>query len=83
MQDFEFDIYHRTGVQHAVADYLSRLEYNESRESSNGICDEFMNMELFKITVEVAIDESVAGENKWMTDMHQFLSARLPPEELN
>ena len=40
-------------------------------------------MELFKITVEVAIDESVAGENKWMTDMHQFLSARLPPEELN
>ena len=26
LQEFEFDIYHRPGTQHAVADYLSRLE---------------------------------------------------------
>ena len=26
LQEFKFDIIHRPGVQHAVADYLSRLE---------------------------------------------------------
>ena len=34
----EFDIYHRPGVQHAVVDYLSRLE---SREAGDGVQDEF------------------------------------------
>ena len=26
LQEFEFDIHHRPGTQHVVADYLSRLE---------------------------------------------------------
>ena len=29
LQEFEFDIFHRPGVQHAIADYLSRLESGE------------------------------------------------------
>ena len=46
-----------TEVQHAVADYLS------------GVRDEFLDAQLFKITVEEAIDALVPVEDKWMTDM--------------
>ena len=80
LQEFEFDILHRPGVQHAVADYLSRLE---SGESGNGVPNKFLDMELFRITAEVAVDDTVSGEDKWMTDMHQFLSTNLPLDELS
>ena len=51
LQEFEFDIYHRPGVQHAVADYLSRLE---SDEVGDGVRDEFPNAELFRLIVELS-----------------------------
>ena len=47
LQEFEFDIFHRPGVEHAVADYLSRLE---SGEAGDGVRDEFPDAELFRIT---------------------------------
>ena len=59
-----------------MGDYLSWLE-------SDGVRDEFPDAELFKVIVEVAVDKTVAGEDKWLTDMHQFLSTGLPPEELS
>ena len=34
LQEFDFQIYHRPGVQHAVADYLSRLESEEPADST-------------------------------------------------
>ena len=34
LQEFEFDIYHRPGLQHAVADYLSQLESGEEGTES-------------------------------------------------
>ena len=67
LQEFEFDIFHRPGVQHAVADYLSRLE---SGEVGNGVQDEFPDTELFRITTEPATDATVADEDKWLTEMH-------------
>ena len=36
--------------------------------------DEFSDVELFRITTELAIESTVAEEDKWLTDMHQFLS---------
>ena len=29
--------------------------------------------QLFKITAEAVVEKSVAVEDRWMTDMHQFL----------
>ena len=78
LQEFEFDIFHRPGVQHAVADYLSRLEFGEA---SNDVQDEFPDAELFRITTEPATDATVADEDKWLTEMHQFLSTGVPPGE--
>ena len=34
LQEFEFDIYHRPGAQHAIADYLSRLESSEAGDGA-------------------------------------------------
>ena len=62
MQEFKFEIYHPPGVQHAVANYLSRME---SREVGDGVRDEFPNAELFKVTAETTLDEIVADKEKW------------------
>ena len=80
LHEFEFDIYHRPRVQYVVTDYLSRLE---SGESGDGVRDEFLDVQIFKIIAEAVTDESVAVEDKWRTDMHQVLSTKLPPEELS
>ena len=80
LQEFEFEIFHRPGIQHAVADYLSRLD---SGETGDGVPDEFPDAELFRVTAEKATDGTVAEEDKWLTNMHQFLSTGLPPEEMN
>ena len=80
LQELEFDIYHRPGVLHAVADYLSRLE---SGEAGDGVRDEFPDAELFRITTEPTTDSTVSEEEKWLTDMHQFLSSRLPPDKMD
>ena len=80
LQEFEFEIFHRPGIQHAVADYLSRLE---SGETGDGVPDEFPDAELFRVTAEMTTDGTVAEEDKWLTNMHQFLSTGLPPEEMN
>ena len=50
--------------------------------ADDGVRNEFPDAKLFKI-IEAVVDESVTGEDKWMTDMHQFWSARLPLEELS
>ena len=45
--------------------------------------DEFPDAELFRITTEPTTDSTVSEEEKWLTDMHQFLSSRLPPDKMD
>ena len=59
---------------------MSRLD---SGETCDGVADEFPDAELFRVTTETGADETVAHEDKWLTNMHQFLSTGLPPEEMN
>ena len=80
LQEFEFEIYEQPGIQHVVADYLSRLE---SGEASDGVQDEFPDARLFKITTETTVDGTVVDEDKLQMNMHQFLSTELPLEEMN
>ena len=70
LQEFEFEIYHKLGVQHAVADYLSQLE---SGEAGDGVRDDLPNAQLFRVTTEHMVDGTV-NEDKWLTNMLQFLS---------
>ena len=80
LEEFEFEIFHRLDIQHAVEDYLSRLEVGET---GYGVQDEFPDAELFRVTAESATDGTVANEDKSLTNMHQFLSTGLPPEGMN
>ena len=45
LQEFEFDILHRPGVQHAIGDYLTRLE---SGEEGTGVKDDFRMLNSFR-----------------------------------
>ena len=76
LQEFEFEIYHRPGVP----DYLSRLE---SGAAGDGVRDEFLDAQLFRVIAENMVDETVADEDKWLTNIHHFLSSGLPPKDLN
>ena len=67
LQEFEFDIYHQPGVQHEVADYLSRFE---SGEAGYRVRDEFPDAELFRVIAELATNSTVVEEDQWLTDMH-------------
>ncbi|MCO5566805.1 hypothetical protein L7F22_020486 [Adiantum nelumboides] len=60
LQEFEFEVIHRSGAQHAVADYLSRLD---SGEPPTGIADEFLDASLF-LTGAVA-DEARLEQSTW------------------
>ena len=59
---------------------MSRLESGEARD---GVRDEFPNAKLFRVTAEPATNSIVAEEDKWLTDMHQFLSTGLPPDKMD
>ena len=46
LQEFDFDIQHRPGVQHAIADSLNRLETGEQPDQEYG---DFPDATLFSI----------------------------------
>ena len=46
LQEFHYSIRHRLGREHAIADYLSRLD---TREASEGIQDELPDAALFQV----------------------------------
>ena len=62
-------------VQHAVANYLSRLDSGEPRI---GIHDDFLDAQLFQVETEkkTEVDEDIA--DLWIIEMTKFLSTRLP-----
>ena len=65
LQEFEFEIFRQPGIQHAVADYLIRLDSGETRD---GVPDEFPYAELFRVTTETT-DGTVTKEDKWLTNI--------------
>ena len=76
LQEFDFDIHHRPGVQHAVADYLSRLETGDPPTQDYG---DFPNAALFTIN---DTDIEPQPNDTWITEMSHFLTTGLPPEHL-
>ena len=76
LQEFDFQIHHRPGVQHTVANYLSRLELGEPADSTY---DDLPDANLFSLTTTTTPDEN---EDEWIRDMTHFLSTGLPPDHL-
>ena len=80
LQEFEFDILHRPGVQHVVADYLSRLE---SKEEGIGVKDDFSDVQLFRVEARKAQEMNEESEDEWISEMTIFLSTGIPPEQMS
>ena len=79
LQEFDFDIQHRLGTQHTVADYLSRIENGvDAVDDDNYFPDE--------ATLHIDADDrehhGAPSEDKWLTEMSTFLSIGLPPPRM-
>ena len=80
LQEFEFDILHRPGVQHDVADYLNRLE---SGEEGMGVKDDFPDAQLFRVEAIKVQEMNEESEDEWISKMIIFLSTGIPPEHMS
>ena len=76
LQEFELNIQHQPGMQHAVADYLSRLEHGADAVNDD---DDFPDGVVLHIEAEERERKHTSHENKWLMDMSTFLSTGLPP----
>ena len=52
-------------------------------EAGDRVRDDFPDAELFKVTTDTVVDDTVASEDIWLINMHQFLNIGLPPEDLS
>ena len=76
LHQFDIQIHHRPGVQHAVADYLSCLDSGELVDSTYDI---LLDADLFCLTTVPTPDTS---EDERISEMAHFLSTGLPPDHL-
>ena len=80
LQEFEFDILHRPVIQHAVVDYLSRLE---SGEEGTKVKHDFLDAQLCRADTIAAIEIDADTMDAWNTEMTIFLNIRLPPDNIS
>ena len=80
LQEFEFGILHRPRGQHAIADYLNRLELGEE-----GTCvkDDFPDGQFFRVEAIRVQEINEESDDAWISEMTMFLTIGLPPEHLS
>ena len=76
LQEFKFEIQHRPGAQHAVADYPGRIENGENVVEGD---DVFSNSGILRISISDAETDKSSPNDKWLEDMSHFLSMGLSP----
>ena len=75
LQEFEFEVIHRPGTQHLVADYLSRID---SGDPPDGVEDDLPDAALFMAAL---VEETIDAESAeipsipwtWYEEMFHFL----------
>ncbi len=72
LQEFDYTVIHTPENQHAVADYLSRLEHNEE---TPGVSDQLPDADLFHAIGRV--------HDNWYDQMLQFLTEGVLPAEMS
>jgi hypothetical protein len=77
LQEYEFNIVHRPGVQHVVADCLSRIEFGEAPTT---VADDFSNTGIMTVSPKAKPKDDPDG---WLMDIVYFLSQSIPPVELS
>ena len=75
LQEFEFDIHHRPGTQHAVADYLSRLENGVDAGKDD---DDFPDGAILQFAAEDPDEEYTSHEDKWRIKIVKIRTLDMP-----
>ena len=65
LQEFDFTIQHTPGSQHAIADFLSRI--NSGEPANGGVPDQLLDADLFAVEEEVIVLD-------WYDEMMGFLT---------
>ena len=79
LQEFDFDIRHRPGMQHPIADYLSRIENGADAVDGD---DDFPDGAILHMEAENLEQTHAPQGDRWLTEMSTFLSTGLPPPRM-
>mgnify|MGYP000748243292 CR=1 FL=1 len=79
LQEFDFDIQHRLGTQHVIADYLSRIEIGADTVDDD---KDFPDGEIIHNEAENPEQSHAPHEDKSLTEISTFLSTGLPPPRM-
>ena len=66
-------------MQHAVTDYLSRIENGDKEIDGD---DDFLDGAILHISPRDPESRPTPSEDKWFMEMSEFLSTRLPPPQM-
>ena len=79
LQEFEFEIQHRSGAQHVVVDYRSAIENGKNVAQGD---DNFPDSGIIRISTSKAATDSSSPEDKWLEKMSYFLTTGLLPPRM-
>ena len=79
LQEFDFDIQHRSDTQHAVTDYLSRIDNGADAVDGD---DDFPDGAILHIEAEDPEWTHDPHKDRWLMEMSTFLSTGLPPPRM-
>ena len=79
LQEFNFDIQLRLGTQHAITDYLNKIENGADAVKGD---DNFPDGAILQITTNDPEHNPTPVEDKWLTNMSEFLTTGLPPPRM-
>ena len=78
LQEFDFVIQHRPGTQHAIADFLSRVDNGDNALRQD---DDFPDADILWVATTVSREEKNFPD-RWLMEMTYFLTTGLPPPQL-
>ena len=75
LQEFDFVIQHRPRVQHAILDFLSKMDNGEKVAKDD---DDFQDADILQVAM-VASRTEKSFPNRWLMEMTYFFTTGLPP----
>ena len=73
LQEFDLEIKDKKGCDNVIADYLSRVEQNETKKEEAELTENFPDKQLFKVSFQIP----------WYADIVNYLACGVVPQEFS